>query len=104
MKCPQCNHKFNPFKSLQISRWSSITCPDCSMLLNRNLDLQFWLVCGGIATVFIIIAKTNINPLLVFLVLIPVGALIDGLTIKLVPAKKQYGIRKILGRKTEQIK
>ncbi len=110
MECPECDHKFKPNEVGKISRWTSLECPACHSRWNRKLDLQFMLVLIlGLASLisfsFLGIYLQFRLPLF-FTVLgttVIVGwrmmIQIDAATIKLYPAEKRSGWKRIIGDK-----
>ena len=94
--CPACKHNFIPWAIWKITRWSTLKCPNCSVLLTRNfLDLQCVLLIA-----FSILAVIACIPMLgyfslelswAYLVLIP-AFLIDILTVRLQLAGEFRGI------------
>lgn len=99
MKCPDCQHPFNPLRVLLIHRWNSLVCPSCKARFNRRVDIQLVLVvllCAGILKigswtyqdVGVVIAG------IVCLIVIP---LVDAATIRLHRTTEQKGWRRLLG-------
>lgn len=124
MKCPNCQHKFNYYNVFMITQWSSITCPDCHSKWTRKTDLHsslffilLLLSMFALLTTITIIISMESELLLSFKAMIQspkiqlailIGiiwllliAIADAATIKLSPATKRTGWKRILGDKTE---
>ena len=96
MKCPVCKTKQSFWKLIRISRWTSITCPQCSSRLNRRQNVQFFLIgvlC--IALMWIAFAYSDGQEPLFIALSVCVSAVfywIDYFTIKLVVTSPSHGV------------
>ncbi len=91
--CPSCHSAFIPWRVWSISRWSSIRCPSCRLLLNRKLDLQFFLVIALLCIVItgaLFVLRFSVTASLVVGVFGIAGVwAVDALTVKLVTAGRR---------------
>jgi len=92
-----------------ISRWSSLECPSCSVLLNRSLNLQVFMVSTAWLPIVLIVAILPI-PIWVRLALGAVSIttymialpFIDASTVRLYRAHRRSGLGVLLGHRVEK--
>jgi hypothetical protein len=93
--CPACGHRFLPWNTWRITRFSCVPCPGCGEKLNRRIDAQFFLTLAAFAVLGALLVVWALRwrmPQANFLVFLGIAAvvtwLIDVLTVRLVASEK----------------
>jgi len=91
---------------MKVTHWSSIRCPECGVLCNRKLDLQFFLVTflgtvlSILFSIFVFIWTQSFILMILSLVLLAlVVFIVDPYTVRLHKAEKRKGLLAIFGHK-----